>query len=385
MTWPPEIYCATRTLGVYYTDNFIDPTIQPIWTTVNDGLPATAIYQFELDPFEPGIKQYAMLTVSHVLYRRDNRGSWVSILTPNDFVAMGLTGGLPYTFGVDTLIPGRLWVSYWRYGYTGNPDGGEFWMAYTSDWGLTWTLAAMITHSDFSSNSGGTQGGIISRGDKVWFSCWMDISPEYGDDYKPVVVYSNNKGATWGMSVLAFDGTTRLNPIIQNPLQTDRVYTSSCSSAPDVDHLLQVLTDGSQIELGEYLLTNTQSLWFDPNDEEHQRIIRYGEVEVTTDNWATYTTAGYVGSIARIVPSWVGCNGSQMILGETGNYLVGTLNDETDTYSVNIAGTKANTSPYTNSIPRTTVSGGITIGGLRVVGLILCPPPEIFVHDVEYV
>ena len=82
MAWPRRIYVATTTLGVYYTENFVDPSTQPIWTAVNTGLAATDCREFHLDPFDQANRQYVMINTGQKIYRRENGGSWTEILNP---------------------------------------------------------------------------------------------------------------------------------------------------------------------------------------------------------------------------------------------------------------------------------------------------------------
>jgi len=62
-SWANEIYVATGENGVYYTDNFLDPLIQPVWTAINSGLAGTNCQQLQLDPFNQAGRQYVLINL----------------------------------------------------------------------------------------------------------------------------------------------------------------------------------------------------------------------------------------------------------------------------------------------------------------------------------
>ena len=110
MAWPRRIYVATTALGVYYTENFVDPSTQPTWTAVNTGLASTACTEFWLDPFDPANRQYVL--ADSVLYRREGGGNWTSILTLAQIAALtGYTAAARFGgFCSAPSVNGRLWV-----------------------------------------------------------------------------------------------------------------------------------------------------------------------------------------------------------------------------------------------------------------------------------
>ena len=75
MNWPNKIYVATRNLGVYYTENFRTPEIQPTWYRINEGLPSLDIIEFHVDKAPPEDRDnkdilYALLSNKSTIYRK---------------------------------------------------------------------------------------------------------------------------------------------------------------------------------------------------------------------------------------------------------------------------------------------------------------------------
>ena len=94
MKWPRGIYVATKSLGVFYTDDFTDVATQPTWTAVNTGLANLDCREFATDPYDPENKQYVLTTTGRIIYRRDNQGTWASILTPAEVDTLLSTSGV---------------------------------------------------------------------------------------------------------------------------------------------------------------------------------------------------------------------------------------------------------------------------------------------------
>ena len=147
MTWAKKIFVATRALGVYYTDDFTDPGVQPTWTAINTGLPTLDCIDFAIDPFEPSQRQYVLLDTNGIVSMRTG-GVWSEIFSDADaFVLTGSTCTVTVTgIWADALIPGRLWALIDRLGCGFN---NAIWGAFSNDYGTSWTLAAPARQNNF--------------------------------------------------------------------------------------------------------------------------------------------------------------------------------------------------------------------------------------------
>ena len=82
-----------------------------------------------------------MLEGNRNIYRREDGGAWVSILTPAEAAALVFGSVYISSFCADPAVDGRLWVLF------GTPSLGwdnRYWAAYSEDYGDTWTATAAI-------------------------------------------------------------------------------------------------------------------------------------------------------------------------------------------------------------------------------------------------
>jgi hypothetical protein len=333
MSWPNKIYVATNA-GIYYTDNFVDPGTQPIWTTINTGLANTDIKSFQLDPFHNADRQYALTTTGDILYKRELGGSWVSILTPAQVnTLVGGSGAEIFSFTTDPSIDGRLWAM------AGSGTNGGYYSLYSSDYGATWG-----SHKSYNAGTCCQCGDIRAYGNNIWY--WRSSGP--GCDSK--IHYSSNGGNPWntgGDYVSYFDS----NAILEiNPLLPNQVYTAD---GPD---FIKLTNTGISTQLQEDIAPGYEQhggIWFHPTDANYQRIAHDDKLAHTHDAWANYTEV-----TVSPEPGWFSIyNGSdfdQMIIGcISGDIRIGVLYGDTDTTVSNISGTNYATPPYTDSIPKT--------------------------------
>ena len=116
-----EVYVATQTLGVYYSDDFTPAGTMPTWTAVNTGLPNTAVYQAAMDPHDNAL--YVLLNNPRNVYKLVS-GTWESFIT-NDYARTltAATANIHYvTF--DPSIPDAVYVVVWTEGITGAVGAG---------------------------------------------------------------------------------------------------------------------------------------------------------------------------------------------------------------------------------------------------------------------
>jgi len=147
--WVEEVYVGTANYGVYYTSDFVaDPRYidgVPTWVTVNVGInPADGLIGLRGDPWEPGNRQYVLMTTG--LYSRTAGGNWVSILTLAQAEALAGSPVGPNAFGLDTLetsINRRGHVAVILNALGAGPTWASFYIV-SYDYGATWTAYNMI-------------------------------------------------------------------------------------------------------------------------------------------------------------------------------------------------------------------------------------------------
>lgn len=351
MTWPRTIYVATLSAGVFVTNNFTDPSTQPVWSPVNTGLPTLGCREFWLDPFEPAARQYVLLESDRTLYMRPGGGSWSPILTPAQCYAMTPTPNASIKgFCVDPSIPGRLWANYGTVSIT---DWGCTRSAfYTDDYGDHWSYSTFYTGLY-------TYGfGVIrAHGDNVYVMSATNSSSR--------IYYTSNKGATWGYTGIDFQTE---HPIILNKLTPSWVYCpQNTGGATHYDRLVMVSNDGTLTTLQDYMSPgDVDVMWFHPTDPNHQRMVRGGRLYVTEDAWTTKNTPSPISPTPVSIAPYVSDDPDQILVGLTlGTHVIGALVGESDTTAVGIAGANAGTAPYTGSIPST--CGGVARMGVQAV------------------
>lgn len=351
MRWPNKIYVATKSGGVYYTENFEGPPLQPSWIAVNTGLPSLDCKEFAIDPFEPEKKQYVLLESSRVLYRRDNRGYWKSILHPRELPAVnGSIGG----FCADPQVEGRLWVNC-----SHNPGGygNTYFVMMSEDWGDTWQEKGTYKDGDPWNYGLGT---VRSYGNNVYVSYSAHLGA-IGH-----IAISTNAGTSFVEHGLSFNWVT---PILLNKLLPNQIYFQS--DVLDVPDLAVMFTSGSHVDL---LIAHdperSDTMWFDPVSSGTQRLINDSQVFYTTNDWSTSGSSGVISPEPISISPYGGDDADQIIVGLHPDppslyACVGVLYGNDDTSVTPIAGSSCATSPYDGSIPYT--AGEPCIGGIQAL------------------
>jgi len=336
MAWPNKIFVATTLLGIYYTDDFANPAIQPTWTAINAGLPALDCNEFDLDPFDQLNRQYVLLWTGETLYRRENAGNWVSILTPAQArTACGQVGGTMglRSFCADLTVPGRLWALFrWN---------TNTYAIRSDDYGDNWTghLITDVNTEDVWH--------IRSSGDYVFLVTYAGTLYLHND----WTFYSSDAGNTWGQ-YYNWEG----HHFGYNPLTPNRIYELTGITGT---HYLTRITSGgvgTDLQTNNALPSRQDSMWFDYTDPDHHRCLEAGDLHVTTDEWATIDTTTDTDPNALSFAPWAGADIDQMLVGLTAvhpanHHVIGTLYGEADTTVTGIAGTNVDTPPYTDAIP----------------------------------
>ena len=336
MAWPSKIFVATTLLGVYYTDDFSDPNVQPTWTAINTGLPALDCNEFDLDPFDQLNRQYVLLWTGETLYRRENAGSWISILTPSQArTACGQVGGTMNlrSFCADLTVPGRLWALFrWN---------TNTYAIRSDDYGDNW-IGHLVTNVNTED-----VWHIRSSGNYVWLATYAGTLYLHND----WVFYSSDLGITWNQ-YYTWEG----HHFGYNPLTPDRIY--EITGVTGTHYLTRITSGGvgTDLQTNIALPARQDSMWFDYIDPDHHRELEAGEIHVTTDEWATIdSTLGIDDDPISFAP-WAGADVDQMIIGfiaddPSNHHVIGTLYGEADTVPHYIAGINVNTPPYTDAIP----------------------------------
>jgi len=361
MAWAKEIYVATTGCGVYYTDDFIQPEIQPTWQRINNGLLNLKCKEFHLDPFHQSERQYVLTGdsnhVSHEgLYSRFMGEEWELLLDHEGFAAIFTTEALDSIktkgFCIDNAIDGRLWivgqlhyVEQRYYGPFGWGPYGEDRVAYSDDYGETWHGCPTW----WSGWSYGIPSSLRTYGDIVY------IRDEGGMGSRCYIEYSYDRGNTWyytGTDILGWTNGGFLNPHTPNrfyydtrPLYNEfRFWESGILSPPMIGFWL-----------GD---SRWDTLWYNEEEPSHMRLINQNKIWTTYDAWDTYPIASDeietpYGKIS--LSPYAGDNSDYMILGlyhddPVRSPSIGTLYGEGNTDLKHIAGENWNIPPYENSI-----------------------------------
>jgi hypothetical protein len=342
MAWPSKIYFASTAAGVYYTDNFVNPSIQPTWTQINTGLGALNCEEFHLDPFNQEDRQYVLIgnrdASTGTLYRRYLGGAWEEILTPTDLNTLfSATGSFVECFCTDFTLDGRLFVA-------AKTDGGSR-ACYSDDYGDTWNIAGA------SWVAGGLDHVIRSYGDNVYVhyhgtNLWF--------------AYTTDKGANWTNSDHVDTVYWECCGDI-NPLEPGIFYFSTRGSGDEISTFTIGGVAGTAYN-GVNLSSRDDTLWFDPSDVDHQRVLYGSRIYVTTDHWGSVTGQhNFTPEDLELIcfAPWAGADTDQIIVGGA-DYLssppIAVLYGEGDATLDYIAGTNWNTPPYTDAIPIHTVA-----------------------------
>ena len=374
MSWNRQIYVATASLGVYYTSNFTDPSVQPTWTAVNAGLPTLDCREFWLDPFEPANRQYVEINTSYDIYMRVGGGNWTVILSTADCRTLtGQTGGVIHSFCVDKNTPGRIWAVYGSTGLAVPPYG--YYTLFSDNYGANWTVTTAPYGGEIQTHG---LGAIRAQGDTVFVMC------STGTGGNARVYYSTNKGTSWAYTQIDYNA---VHPIILNPYSSPLlVYTAYLTGGVGhTDNLASVDSSGSLVlYFQDFAPTTLDQMWFNPSNVNHQRYLRsdvFGNKTIwhTYDAWASTAASGTIsGSPISFAPQ-AGNEIDNIFVGLVlGTHVIGCLTGEADTTATGIAGTNAGSAPYTDSIPNT--CGGACSMGIQAIPLV----GNLYIYDVLF-
>jgi len=394
MNWPNKIYVATRNLGVYYTENLRTPEIQPIWYRINEGLPSLDIIEFHVDQASPEDRDnkdilYALLSNKSTIYRKVGTDPWrlyVSSYCIHGFEAVA-GGGISYTYGargvVDPVDP-NYHISAGAYEHTDREHlcsylGGDCYtchpacLDYCADGSPTiWTYGCGSPRKGvYPFTLGMGAPGYVNLPKKsgncvfcgalhiMWCDSHCHDDPCCEDPCPSCcgLCICPHPHLTW-------EGTGTGNwlaPLITTPY-TDLLYTVH---HPNLSGFYLAYATGEQCGPLNGIGSDSgyDSLWADPDDPTHLRLVSGGVINETRNGeWDTYTSGSVqgIGSIA----DWAGEDPDNIIAGKgSAGDIIGCLDGMGDTHFKSIAGAMRSTPPYTSSIPAA-ATGGIALGGL---------------------
>ncbi len=386
MNWPNKIYVATRNLGVFYTENFRTPEIQPIWYPINEGLPSLDVVEFHVDLRPPEQRNnkdiiYALLSNHSTIYSKIGTDPWRLYMSAYGIHGFDAApgGGIVMTMGargvVDPVMP------Y----YTGPGDGGNTGQklcdcdvncccSYCDEGRPTiWTYGCGSPRKNlycFAYGMGAI--GYISKKDDAACSgeeCVYEHAIHYqgclchdGDDTRECCYCQTHHVGRWMCT-----GTGNwCAPLITTPY-TSVMYVVIhpnlsgfyLATTPDLVQCAPLNGIGSD--------SSYDSLWVDPDDQLHMRLVSGGVINETFNGqWQSGYTSGSVGGISSIA-DWAGEDPDNIIAGRgSGENILGCLEGMEDDHFKSIAGAMRNIPPFTGAIP-SSATGGIALSGIYPV------------------
>ena len=231
--WIQKVYIATATHGVFYTDGFVTDTDYihgvPVWTAINTGLNlAFQCLGFRGDAFHPESRQYCLM--EDALYRREDGGNWVSILTLAQAVA--ITGGdvALSSFGRNGLncnINREGWVGVLFNTVNMAHSHVKLALIYSTDFGATWN-ESIIEDWNIS-----TRGRTFS----LTVGAYIGTSPYpagqvmyCGVDATPRLAITLDGGATWNYGAILGAASYTCH-ILVDPNDQSRVFVGGRDGA----------------------------------------------------------------------------------------------------------------------------------------------------------
>jgi hypothetical protein len=358
MAWPTWTYAATRTLGIYTTDDSLAPgAADPIWVTLNGGLTNTDIRSFCLDRHEavPDSRMFCIDETSRTLWRRTT-GDWAAVLTSADArTTAGYGDGEVLTSVIVDPVTGYVYAllavaiyDLSRAGVLRSTDHGESWTAYTI---VERTYIRRFSTID-------AHDGLVVAGRAQGTP--MYYSTDQGETWSSITV-AENAGGIW-------ESCPRIHPAagdawygnIYNPRLFDLIrYKSDGTYA-----ILQSGTSNGPME-------TPGGVWPDPDDANHL-IVACRQV------WMESSDAGATADSATVIPVdhmreiGDGCSEGYWVQGCTNpTYAAHAIRAPVYVSPDGVtltakSGANWYTAPYTDSIPVS--CGGITPRGLWVVG-----------------
>lgn len=365
-TWPYAVYAATQTLGVYYTDDSLDPgEAQPVWSTVNTGLSNTTLRSFCLDRHEdpPDTRMFCIDETAHALYRRTG-GDWAVVLSSADArtVAGASDSETLMSVAVDP-VTGYVYALLWREAATciiaclRSVDHGDNWTSVT-------VRARDYTYN--ASNVDAYDGLVVCHSIDWPLGSRVNRSTNHGASWTSVYDADSQSDYAMGVRIHPAAGTTWYANIYDGtPGNTYELHR--CNTAGATDVMLSGQHHGPW--------TTPGGFWMDPDDPLHllvatrqqaTQIMESSDAGASQDSDVA-TSVEYMHEIGDgcVEDYWVqGCSAPRSVTPTPPARAPVYVSTDGVTLT-NRSGTNFDTAPYTNAIPVT--CGGITPWGLWLV------------------
>lgn len=167
-TWRSNVYVATNTLGVFFSDNFTGPDgAMPTWKSVNKGLStsgALSCWQMVSDPYNPSLLYYITANngTNSVLYKWD--------VAAQEWNALHDAKTLAAAIGI--------------------PSGG-----------VLLDVCYITTLMVSASRPAGYLAIIITNADNPNYTTWFSESSDYGANFSTAVKIDVSGGASWAQGM----------------------------------------------------------------------------------------------------------------------------------------------------------------------------------------
>jgi len=350
--WPATVYAATKTLGIYTTDDTLDPgEAQPAWSTLNTGLSNTDIISFCLDRHETvqDSRMFCIDATTATLWRRTT-GDWAAVLTTADAKT---EAGAEDNETLQSVIVDEI-TGYVYALLSKASDSSLLAVLRSTDHGDSWTSSTVWTKLYLNGI-----GNVDAYNGVVALSWVPNIAIALNTSY------STDHGQTWSHVQLGTSGA--YSPGVRINRASGTVWYGNHGSGYG---LYRGSSAGSITALqggnayGPY--STGGGVWCDPSDVNHVITAPGAIWVVTTDAFATVdsddaTSVSDATEIADVCEDGYWVHGCYQLGGPKAPVHV-----STDGITMTArSGTNWNSSPYTDAIPVT--CGGITPRGLWLV------------------
>ncbi len=300
---------GTWAAGVFYNAQLEGPTGDSYpWTAVNDGLDGYRYsIRVELDPFDEHNRQYYLVSdedsqVYHGdLFRRENQGSWTSILTAAEAATViGETNAVIYDISADEANDGFL------YGGVYDTDNWDVWVIKSEDYGDTWSPVNLVVGNVWYENKYWSMLNIKVYGSRIFLTVFDEAD---GDSFYYI---SDDGGSSFTESASFTQNNFSDHPVFLNALQPTpyfcgeksgvTTYATLCrfDSPDDFETVIPAVGLGSDHL---YYIWDEQVWGSSVNVGVYSGIDYSGTPDVlhyTDDNWATYNTVNLGNTSCRM-------------------------------------------------------------------------------------
>ncbi len=367
--WPKRVWVGTLNLGVYATSNFTNPAEagQPTWSVDNAGLPDMTLSRYTLMRFggdpRDGRSQVAVVRDTGVspsrrtIYTRSMAGTWSAALT--EAQAKTLTGYSGTHFLCDVVydaLGGVLWAMY-----AGN-SVGPFYILRSTNNGGSWSVISN-TATTYCYN-----GALSVRGSEI------AIGAGFGSGGDQHIRYSTNGGVSFtynatSLGISLWQAYPYLFPSGKFYIAGNKSPTGA--GGPELMGVNKSTLGWTTIQDAYDLGPAVDTLWENPKNSLHYRLLKSSKLWITLDGWATLVSTSpptLTPTLTRIfMPVAAAANIiflTQSAPNVTYPHVLYICDGESGSLLPRSGGNPGS-SPYTGSIPRTCGGLALDAGGAR--------------------